>query len=353
MGVGTILLRRGIILIFVLIAILFLTAIIIGASGYDTIILKAIVQQQIQAYKQAIQRRLVNITEEEFTRMIEEYQATLEKSYGLDKPWYERVLPNVYRILTLNLGNATSEDVCQVGGLTWPCKVADVVMATLPRTIIMITVAELICAAIALPIGPWIAYRRGSIADRIVVGYAALFNAVPVWWLGLVFIYVFSYNLGIAPTNFRGIISAIKEGSLVEILRYAWLPIVVVVIAFLGGWLYYTRSMVLRVITEDFVMVARAKGLPERLVVRRHIVRVAAPPIVTYTVLALASSIGGFIITESVFDWPGMGTLYYTAIMVGDANTLIALIFITTVVYIAARFVLEILYVLLDPRVRL
>ena len=359
MGVATVLVRRALMLFIALIVVLFLTAVIIGATGYDERVLRAIVDQQVKAYTMNIIRTMKGATEEEKVRnLIENYKKTLEEVYGLNKPWYERLLPNVYRILTLNLGNATSEDICSVAGLVYPCRVSDVIFAVLPRTIVMLTTAYIICAAIALPLGPWIAYRRGSLTDNAAVTYAALFNARPVWWLGMIFIFVFGYRLGIAPTNYRGVMNALAKLStdplrgLGEVLWYAYLPIVTVVITLLGSWIYYTRSMVIRIVMEDFVVVARAKGLPERLIVRRHILRVAAPPIVTYTILGLAASLGGYIITESVFDWPGMGTLYWTAIQVADANTLLALIFMTTIVYVIARFILEVLYVILDPRVR-
>ena len=359
MGVITVLVSRAVFLTVALIIILFLTAVIIGASGYDEMILKAILSENVRAYRQSLLHAMKgNLSREEIDKLVKQYEEEMRHALGLDRPWYERILPNVYRILVLDLGNATSEDVCALAGLAWPCRVKDVIAIVLPRTIVMITVAQLICAAIAIPLGPWLAYRRGSIADRFAVSYAALFNAIPVWWLAMAFIYVFGFILGIAPTDFRGVASALNELSvnpfkaIREVLYYAYVPIITVVISFLGSWIYYTRSMVLRVVSEDFVTVARAKGLPERLVIRRHIIRAAAPPIVTYTILSLASSIGGYIITESIFDWPGMGTLYWIAIQVGDASTLLGLVYITTLVYIIARFILEVLYVILDPRVR-
>ncbi len=293
------------------------------------------------------------------TQLIQEYRERLFKQYQLDKPWYVRVVPLVINTLTGNLGETNNPDVTNVAGMQSPAPVSAVILACLPRTVIMLTIAELICMAIALPLAPKIAYHYGTRIDRLVVSYAALFNAIPVWWLGLVFIFLFSYQLHIFPATGRPIIKFINTftedplGNLARIIYYVALPIITIVITFLGGWLYSVRAVVLRIIREDFVTVAKAKGLPESMIVKKYIVRVAAPPIVTYIILALAGSLSGMIITESVFDYPGMGTLYYAAIQAGDVPTILGLTYVLTGVYIAARFFLEVLYILLDPRVRL
>jgi peptide/nickel transport system permease protein len=111
--------------------------------------------------------------------------------------------------------------------------------------------------------------------------------------------------------------------------------------------------MTVTVAQEDHVLLARAKGLPESRVTRRHILRVAAPPIVTGLVLGLAGSLSGSILTETVFNWRGMGRLYYDAITgTPDEGVIVALTYIFTLIYVVARFLLDIMYVLLDPRVR-
>ena len=137
-----------------------------------------------------------------------------------------------------------------------------------------------------------------------------------------------------------------------DLLWHAILPVFTLIIVSIGPWAYAVRTMVLNISQEDFVNVARAKGLPENLVMRRHIVRVAAPPIVTSLILGLTSSLGGAILTETVFSWPGMGRLYYEAVLAADESVIVALTFMFTLLYVIARFILEILYVVLDPRIR-
>jgi peptide/nickel transport system permease protein len=129
--------------------------------------------------------------------------------------------------------------------------------------------------------------------------------------------------------------------------------VLTLVLVSVGPYLYVVRTITLNVAQEDHVMLARAKGMPGRIVSRRHVLRVAAPPIVTGLILGLAGSLGGSILVETVFDWRGMGRLYYEAIAgTPDEGLIIGLTFMFTLLYVIARMILEILYVLLDPRVR-
>ncbi|MGY0287966.1 MAG: ABC transporter permease [Candidatus Methanodesulfokora washburnensis] len=120
-----------------------------------------------------------------------------------------------------------------------------------------------------------------------------------------------------------------------------------------GAWAYVTRSLVLGTLQEDFIMVARAKGVPERRVLYGHTLRAAAPPILTNTLLALIGSMGGAVITESVFNWPGLGRLYWIAIEEFDVPVLLGLTTVFTMLYLAAFVLQDLIYGLLDPRVRI
>jgi len=354
--IANVLAKRAVTLTLALIVIMILTAVIMGASGYDTKIIKAIIHSELRAFRQQLIQE--GVSTEEIADLIKQREQELIEIYNLDKPWYQRTLPLALRALILDLGYVNSEEVANVAGTQLPLKVSDAILITLPRTIVMLTVAQIICAIIALRLAPLIAYRRGSLLDRAVITYAAAMNALPIWWLAIIAIFVLGFYLEIAPKDYRAVVKYINmfsedpTQSIRGILYYSWLPILVVVIGILGGWLYGVRAIALRVVGEDFVMVARAKGVPEKSVVKKYILRVIAGPVATIVILSLAGSIGGFIITESVFNWPGMGSLYYAAITTGDSNTLIGLIYITTAVYIVARFILEVLYVILDPRVR-
>ena len=128
--------------------------------------------------------------------------------------------------------------------------------------------------------------------------------------------------------------------------------VITLVLVSVGPYLYAVRTMTMNVAQEDHVAVARAKGVPEATVLRRHILRVAAPPIVTGVILGLGGTLGGAILTETVFNWPGMGRLYYEAILAVDESVVVALTFMFTLIYVTARFTLDVLYIVVDPRVR-
>ncbi|MEM2732865.1 MAG: ABC transporter permease, partial [Nitrososphaerota archaeon] len=178
--------------------------------------------------------------------------------------------------------------------------------------------------------------------------------AIPTWWIGIILIMVFSFLLRLFP--FGGLYSTPPPSDpylrFLDMLWHSVLPVTTLVVASVGVWVYTTRTIVLNIAQEDFVNAARARGLPEELVRRRYIMRVAAPPILTNVILGLATSISGAILTETVFNWPGLGRLFYDAVLVMDEVVVIALTYIFTLVYIVARFLLEVLYIILDPRVR-
>jgi peptide/nickel transport system permease protein len=233
--------------------------------------------------------------------------------------------------------------------------VSDIVIERLPNTMILLTTSLVITAILGLSIGVWLSQRPGSRADRVVSYVAAITNGLPAWWTGILLILVFGFWLRVLPSG--GMFSAPPPSGSIErfldLLWHAVLPILTLVLVSVGPSIYVIRTMTLDVALQDHVTVARAKGLPERIVARRHILRVAAPPIVTGLILGLAGTLGGAILIETVFSWQGMGRLYFDAFAgQPDEAVIIGLTFMFTLIYVAARLVLEILYVFLDPRVR-
>ena len=224
---------------------------------------------------------------------------------------------------------------------------------------LLVTTASVVTAVFGLFFGVKLATRVGSKLDRVASLFAATSNALPAWWAGilmilLTYIILSTFNVRLFPPG--GMYSAPPpEGGLARLFDLLWhaaLPVITMVLISAGSWTYVVRTMVMNTAQEDFVTVARAKGLPENAVMRSHILRVAAPPILTGLILGLASSVGGAILTETVFNWPGMGRLYYDAILSVDETVVIALTFMFTLIYVTARFILEVLYIVVDPRVR-
>jgi peptide/nickel transport system permease protein len=332
----------------VLIAVLVLLVISLGATGFSDRLLEAQVNEELRAFRIAQAQTIRDPAELE--RAVAAQQVELEQFYNLDEPWWRRLPPQVWRVLTLDLGEARSLRTADGSN-----EISAIVLERLPYTMLLLTSASIVTATIGLLVGVRMATRVGSRIDRGVAYFAAISFAVPAWWLGILFILIFAFKLNLLPAG--GMYSTPPpEGGperWLDLAKHALLPVITLVLVSVGPYIYSVRTMTVTTAQEDHVQLARAKGLPESVVTNRHILRVAAPPIVTGLVLGLAGSLSGSILTETVFNWRGMGRLYYDAISgTPDEGVIVALTFIFTLLYLVARFFLDILYVVLDPRVR-
>ena len=339
---------RAATLLGVLLTVLVLLVVTLGSTGFSDRILTAVINEEIRALRtaQATQARDPDALEE----ALETRRQELIEFYDLDKAWWERMPATVFRVITLDLGEART-----LRSSDGSRRVSDIVLERLPNTAILLTTSLVITAVIGLAVGVKMATRVGTKLDRAVSFGAAVSFALPAWWTGILLILLLSFHFNVLPSG--GMFSTPPpEGGVArffDLLKHAILPIITLVLVSVGPYLYAVRTMTLNVAQEDHVLVARAKGLAESAVMRRHILRVAAPPIVTGLILSLVGSLGGSILVETVFNWNGMGRLYFEAVAgTPDEGLIVALTFIFTLMYVAARFVLEVLYLLLDPRVR-
>lgn len=340
---------RFVTLFMVLVIVLLLLVVSLGATGFSDDLLNAQLNQDLQAYRIAQANVIKDPSALQFA--VEQRKAELEQFYGLDKPWYRRMLPQVGRVLRLDLGTARTLRTADGSN-----KVSDIVMERLPYTLMLLLTTSFITAIVGITVGVRMATQVGSRTDRTFASYAAVSSAVPAWWLGILFILIFAFKLQWLPAG--GMYSTpppeTQPARFFDLAKHALLPIITLVMVSIGPYIYGVRTMTVSVAQEDHVLLARAKGLPEKVVMRRHILRVAAPPIVTGLVLGLAGTISGSILIETVFNWRGMGRLYYDALNgTPDEGVIVALTFIFTLIYVVARFILDILYVILDPRVRI
>ncbi len=327
--------------------VLVMLVVALGATGFSDRILNAIVNEEMRGIREGLARTIRD--PEQLEQVLRTQREEREKFYSLDRPWYQRLPDMVRRLILLDLGEART-----LRSFQGSPKVLTMVLERLPYTMLLITTASAITAVLGLAIGVKLATRIGSKLDRSVSYASAISYALPAWWTGILLILLLAFQLRILPSG--GLHSTPPpEGGitrLLDLLYHAILPVITLVLVSLGAWAYTVRTMVLNTAQEFFVTVARAKGLPEGRVMRRYILRVAAPPIVTNLVLGLAASLGGAILTETVFNWPGMGRLYYDAILAADEAVIVALTFMFTLLYVLARFILEVLYLILDPRIR-
>jgi peptide/nickel transport system permease protein len=178
-------------------------------------------------------------------------------------------------------------------------------------------------------------------------------NGLPAWWLGMIMIMTFSYAIPIFPSG--KLHSNPAPGGIASFFDFLWhlsLPLLTLVALNVWSTAYLTRNIVLSNLQEDYVMAARARGIPERRVLFGHTLRTAMPAIMTLAVLSIFSSIAGNIIVEGIFNWPGIGNLYFVAVQQNDVPVLMGTLSIQTLVNMIGFILLDVIYGLLDPRIR-
>lgn len=348
----------NIIVVLVIVAIIMSTIFVVQADMY----LKGLAKEMYDLRARQLEEQMARIgaSREQIQEKLELLNKTIWESLGLTKPLHERILMYAWNAITFNF---TAIPVRQ--GVGYPGggnNAAEVVFNALRSTAILFTTATLIQLVIAIYLGLQSAKRAGSILDRTIMGIALISTSLPMWWVALLMLLIFSYHLGWFPNAAKEVYSALEKldpNSPFYIFDYirTWLhhmtlPLLTIILVTFGGSSYIIRNIVLGTLREDFVMVARAKGLPERLVLYKHVLRAASPPIATMTALSLVGSLGGAIITETVFQWPGMGLTYWIAIQNGDTGVVMVNTWITTCLFIIVIFTLDFIYMLLDPRVR-
>jgi peptide/nickel transport system permease protein len=215
------------------------------------------------------------------------------------------------------------------------------VLERLPATLLLAGCAVLLSLVFAVPVGVLSAVRRNSLLDHVGTLGTVLGQAVPGFWLGLMLIYLFSVQLRWLPTG--------GMGSVAHLV----MPSVVLAAFFSARIARLTRSSMLEALSGDYVLTARAKGLGEPRVIGKHTLRNSAIPIVTLAGLEIGQLLGGAVITETIFAWPGLGRLTVQALLNRDFPVVLAAVFVTSVTYTLINLAVDLLYGWLDPRVRL
>jgi peptide/nickel transport system permease protein len=214
------------------------------------------------------------------------------------------------------------------------------VLDRLPATLSLAGAALLLTACLSIPAGVLSAVRRGSVWDYIGMTGAVLGQAIPGFWLGLMLIYLFSVRLGWLPTG--------GTGGLVHYV----MPCIVLASFYAARMARLTRSSMLETLREEYVLTARSKGLAEAVVVGKHTLKNAAIPIVTLAGLETGQLLGGAVITETIFAWPGIGRLTVQALLNRDFPVVLASVFLISVTYTLINLGVDMLYGWLDPRTR-
>ena len=227
--------------------------------------------------------------------------------------------------------------------------VSEMIVERLPATLALMGSSFLLAAVLALAVGVLSALRQYSAWDHLATGLSFLGIAMPVFWLALILQLVFGVWLGWLPVAGTQTVGA---SSLADRLAHLVLPAVVLSFRYVAGWSRYLRSSLLEALHADYVRTARAKGLPERTVVATHALRNALGPVVSVMALDLAGLFSGAVITETVFAWPGIGRMFVQAMFSRDYPLLMGILLLGSVMVVLFNLVADVVYGLLDPRVR-
>jgi peptide/nickel transport system permease protein len=332
----------------VLMITLLITISLVG-SNMDVILKQGIVFQVRSEITEnpAIAESFASV--DEFEEFVQNQIERKNKILGLDEPWYspQRIGFTMYKILLLDFGHATF-----LTSDSGSSDVKDIIFEKLPRTVLLFTTATIIISIIGIFLGALSASKVGSIIDRVTSSFAIISSSFPVWWIGMLMIFLFSFTYQIFPARATPDIPSSDPGYIMALLYHMALPLITIVMIGFGSWAYLVRNFMVGIMQEDFIMAKKAIGVNPKKIIYTHALKNAAPPIVTILALSLSGSLGGAIITEAVFDWPGMGRLYFEAITVMDLPVIIGATYILTLFFLVSIFIADLLYGYFDPRVR-
>ena len=264
--------------------------------------------------------------------------------FGLDKPLHVQYFTYIYNVLQLNLGHS----------VRYRIDVLDVIISRLPASILLMGTSFVLSSAVGILLGLYVGPRKDSIADRIAVVISILGYSMPVFFLGLLVLTVFSLQLGWFPTQGMYSIRNPQEGwgLVLDVLHHLVLPVFTYSAFQLALIFRVTRVKMQQVIKEDYITTARAKGVQEKRVIFRHAVPNTLLPIVTVLGFNFSWLLAGSVLTETVFAWPGLGRLMFDAVSYRDYPLLMGLFVVLSSFVIIINLLTDIVYRSIDPRVK-
>lgn len=279
-------------------------------------------------------------------RVSAEMRERLRAMYDLDKPLPVQYLLWVKKLLRLDLGTSFSPDHRPV---------AEKILERLPVTVTLNIASLLLVVIIAIPMGILSAVHHNSPFDKITSVFVFTGFAMPTFWLALLLMILFGVQLGWLPIS--GLRSLNYEylptgEKFLDLIRHLIMPVLLSAFGGLAGFSRYMRANMLEVIRQDYITTARAKGLPKRIVIYKHALRNALLPLITILGLSVPGLIGGSVIFETIFAIPGMGQLFYMAVMSRDYPTVMGILFIGAMLTLLGNLLADISYALVDPRIR-
>jgi peptide/nickel transport system permease protein len=270
-----------------------------------------------------------------------EVRMALRAQFGLDDPIWQRYFHWLVNMLRGDWGFSFVSRI----------NVDELILQRLPVTIAVIGMSQVLALAIALPVGILAAVRPYSWFDRIASTLSFVGFSLPTFFTGVLFILFFSIYLGWLPFVYRADLPETGLAWWWAQFKQSIMPIAVLGLSQAASWMRYVRSSVLDVVRLDYVTTARSKGLSERVVINKHVVRNALIPVVTLVALQMPAVFGGAIVTEQIFRIPGIGSLLIDAILRNDTPVIMAVTFVFSILVIVFNLVADVLYGWLDPRI--
>jgi len=273
----------------------------------------------------------------------------LKVRFGLLEPIHVRYLKYLQNLLTFQFGYSyrTGEAISKE------------VFSRLSNTLSMCITAEVIAVVIGLILGVVAAYKRGKIADIFFSMFSVVTQGLPVFWIGMLLLLIFSYSLGWFPLGHseppEWAIHGRPANFLVELairFQHLFLPALTLVIITVGGYVLLTRASMLEVLSEDYLITLKAKGLSNFKILFKHALKNASLPIITQVAIAFAFTLSGALVTETIFSYPGLGMWIWTSIEESDYPVLQAIFYIVSLCVIAANFLIDMIYGAVDPRIK-
>ena len=275
----------------------------------------------------------------------EKFLQQLEERFGLDKPIHEQLWIYVSDIVVLDMGFSYRQQE----------PVADLIFERLPATLLLTGTAFAISILLGILLGALAAARAGRWADSAITVFALIFYATPLFWIALMSILLFSVYLGWLPafgmarvgSGFTGLDYAL------DVAQHLVLPALTLGLFFMAIYTRMTRASMLEVFDQDFVKTARAKGVKPGRITRVHVLRNAILPVITLAGIQAGQIVGGAVLTETVFAWPGIGRLMFDALLQRDYNLLLGIFFVSSAMVILFNLITDVVYTFVDPRIEL
>lgn len=267
--------------------------------------------------------------------------------YGLDQPLWQQYFTFLSNVARGDLGTS----------MVYNIPVTTLVFSRLPATLELVLVAIGIATVIGIPAGLWAGYRPDSIGAKAIMALSVLGFSVPTFWIGMLLIMGFAVNLGWLPSGGRGQVAGFLGIDTSLATANGWshviLPAINLSLFKMGLMIRLTRAGMLEAMRTDYVKFARAQGLPDGQIVFRHILRNISIPIVTVFGLELGSTLAFAVVTESVFNWPGVGKLIIDSILTLDRPVMVSYLIMVVILFVMINLAVDLIYARLDPRVRL